>query len=492
MLLCDGLDEVDAHYRATVSAELAELLLITQNRFVITCREADYMEQQDIVKLVNEGHIERALIRPLQLEKVREFIEQYIEDQPGGWQHTAGQIMQLIEYNRLRSLCTNPFILFTLLEIIDTVGIERGKELDTRGLLLQEYAAQLLERAQKQPAWKKGAPAESEIVHVLSSIACAARWSGDPYALNISVSVRWERTDEAVAEGLVAWLNECAPRGLLDGTPLQFTYDLKALANILDYAQDAGLIELSSQGILSFRHALFADYWVAEYFLNNAANEQTSSPSLASDFLTHVEYWSNIIALWAGLVDNPIQLAEWFFKMGRVRGKSVTSSTGKITVPVDVSSPSFLQMVILSMICMGVTWKPPRADVQRESVLPASLATMLANVMRNQASRDELAHLFTRCAEEGVQEMYSALIPLLTVEGIEEFLVLLDMTVVLALLFTYLCDAVDLPAFEAQVKRLCRILWQFGEEAVPYAAQLSQPEPNRSLRLQTAAINILG
>src|SRR5260221_14411570 len=100
LLLCDGLDEVDAHYRAAVSAELAELLLMTQNRFVITCREADYLEQQDIVKLVNEGHIERALMRPLQLEQVREFIEQYIEDQPGGWQHTAGQIMQLIEYNR--------------------------------------------------------------------------------------------------------------------------------------------------------------------------------------------------------------------------------------------------------------------------------------------------------------------------------------------------------------------------------------------------------
>jgi HEAT repeat protein len=293
-----------------------------------------------------------------------------------------------------------------------------------------------------------------------------------------------------VAEGLVAWLNECAPRGLLEGTPSQFTYDLTALVNILNFAQDGGLIELSSQGILSFRHALFADYWAAEYFLNNATNEQTSSPSPASDFLARVEDWSNIIALWVGLVDNPMQLAGWFIKMGRVHGNSGTSATGKI--PVAVSSLSFLQMVTLSLICMGVTWTPPQADVQRESVLPASLATMLTTVMGNQTSRDELADIFTRCAEEGVQEMYYALIPLLEVEGIEEFLVLLDMTAVLELLFTYLCDTVDLPAFEAQVKRLCRILWQFGEDAVLYAAQLSQPAPNRSLRLQTASINILG
>ncbi|MFL5661595.1 MAG: HEAT repeat domain-containing protein [Ktedonobacteraceae bacterium] len=492
LLLCDGLDEVDAHYRADVSAELAELLLMTQNRFVITCRETDYLEQQDVMKLVDEGHMKRALMRSLRLEQVREFIEQYIEDQPPGWQHTAGQIMQLIEYSRLRYLCTNPFMLFILLEIIDNIGIERGKELDTRGLLLQEYAVQLFERAQKQPTWKKEAPAESEIVYVLSNIACAAHWSGDPYALHISVSVHGGQPDETVAEGLVAWLNECAPKGLLEGTPSQFTYDLTALANILGFAQDAGLIELSSQGILSFRHALFADYWAAEYFLNNATTEQTSSPSLASDFLARVEYWSNIIALWAGLVDNPIQLAEWFIKMGRVHGKSGTSSTGKLPVPIDISSRSFLQMVMLSLICMGVTWTPPQADVQRESVLPTSLVTVLTNVMSNQTSRDQLADLFTRCAEEGVQEMYYALIPLLMVEGIEEFLVLLDMTVVLQLLFTYLCDTVDLPAFEAQVKRLCRILWQFGEEAVPYAAQLSQPAPNRSLRLQTASINILG
>ncbi|MFL5666929.1 MAG: NACHT domain-containing protein, partial [Ktedonobacteraceae bacterium] len=448
LLLCDGLDEVDAHYRADVSAELAELLLMTQNRFVITCRETDYLEQQDVMKLVDEGHMKRALMRSLQLEQVREFIEQYIEDQPPGWQHTAGQILQLIEYSRLRYLCTNPFMLFILLEIIDNIGIERGKELDTRGLLLQEYAVQLFERAQKQPTWKKEAPAESEIVHVLSNIACAAHWAGDPYALHISVSVHGGQPDEAVAEGLVAWLNECAPKGLLEGTPSQFTYDLTALANILGFAQDAGLIELSSQGILSFRHALFADYWAAEYFLNNATTEQTSSPSLASDFLARVENWSNIIALWAGLVDNPIQLAEWFIKMGRVHGKSGTSSTGKLSVPIDISSLSFLQMVTLSLICMGVTWTPPQADVQRESVLPTSLATVLANVISNQTSRDQLADLFTRCAEEGVQEMYYALIPLLMVEGIEEFLVLLDMTVVLQLLFTYLCDTVDLPAFE--------------------------------------------
>ncbi|MFL5629058.1 MAG: HEAT repeat domain-containing protein, partial [Ktedonobacteraceae bacterium] len=410
----------------------------------------------------------------------------------GSWQHTAGQILQLIQHSRLRYLCTNPLILFILLEIIDTIGIERGKELDTRGLLLQEYGIQLIEQTQKRPTWKKEAPADSDIAQVLSSIACAARWSGDPYALNVPISVHKGRHDEALAEGLVTWLNEHPPKGSAESEVPALAYDLTTLARILNFSQEAGLIEISSHGILTFRHPLFADYWVAEYFSNDVADEQSSFAALAEDLLARVEYWSNPVALWAGLVDSPMQLADWFIKVGLRQEKGATSTTDKITMPVDVTASSLWQILTLSLICIGVSWTPPQAAVQRESALSTRLTTMLTNVMSNPTSRDELARLFMHCAEEGVQEIWYALIPLLMVEGIEEFLVLFDTAIVPELLFTYLCDTVDLAAFEAQVKHLCRILWHFGEDAVIYAAQLSEPASPRSIRLRAAAINILG
>ena len=162
LFLCDGLDEVDSHYRAAVGREIAEMLIVTRNRFVITCREADYKKLPELEQLVNEGHLERSLISPLRLEQVREFVERYIEAQGDQWQHTAGQIMQVIQNSRLRYLCANPLMLFFFLEIIDKVGVERGKKLDTRGRILREYVAQLIQREQKRPEWKKSAPTESD------------------------------------------------------------------------------------------------------------------------------------------------------------------------------------------------------------------------------------------------------------------------------------------------------------------------------------------
>ena len=60
------------------------------------------------------------------------------------------------------------------------------------------------------------------------------------------------------------------------------------------------------------------------------------------------------------------------------------------------------------------------------------------------------------------------------------------------LLCNYLTDVVDDIAFDAQVKRLIRILGLFGAIVVPWAAELSRPAPAKSGRLRSAAINILG
>ena len=211
LLLCDGLNEVDPHFRTVIASELAELLLVTQNRLVVTSREMDYREQQELIMLGNEGHIQRAVIYPLQVEQVRQFIERFIQDQGRQGQHTAGQVMQMIDHSRLRYLCANPLILSTLMETIDKVGIERGKQLDTRGGLLQEYVAQLIEREQARSKWRRGAPAANDVVQLLSRIACAARWSNEPYALQFSApeeNVRRGAHFVALAGELLAWLEK--------------------------------------------------------------------------------------------------------------------------------------------------------------------------------------------------------------------------------------------------------------------------------------------
>ena len=503
-LLCDGLDEIDEKYRVAVGQELAELLLTTQNRFIITCRELDYQEQPELIGLVNEGHIELANIEPLPLDTVRQFVERYIHDQGNQWQHTAGQIMQLIEHTRFYYICTNPFMLFAFLAIIDNVGIERGKTLDTRGRLLREYVSQRIKRTQAQAAWQQDAPTEQEVRSLLGRTACIARSLRDPDAIQLPGVLTNQHTHAhfaAVAQELLAWLEQHPTQGIFASTlPNTFydTADTTQVARIVQFAQDARLITISPTNrgqpdgnVLSFSHELLADYFVAEYFSASKIEEHSALTLLAEDILTDIGYWSVPLAFWAGLNDQPIQLAEQFIALGN-------------------QNPDYaFATVILSLIALGVAWIPPQPlqpsppsqpsqpsrPSQNQSLLGLSIPhsfTALSTLFRDQVAQEELAALFTRCADEGAFEIYHALFPLLMLEGIEEWLTILDPSIVPEMLFTYLQDTAELPAYENQVKRLSRVLWGFGDEAVPYASTLSKPTQGRGLRLRSAAINILG
>src|SRR6266852_5576726 len=86
-------------------------------------------------------------------------------------------------------------------------------------------------------------------------------------------------------------------------------------------------------------------------------------------------------------------------------------------IPCNLLSDSLYQEMLECLL-----WTPPQAEFRQETVISARLATMLANVMRDGSLREEMAGIFTRCAEEGAQEIYRSLIPLLKIEGIEEFL----------------------------------------------------------------------
>jgi len=127
LFLCDGLNEIDEKYRSAVNVEFAEMMGQNRNQFILTCREVDFQEQQ-LGQAVKENLVVRVYIDPLDEKPERSFIERYIKEQGTGkkWRHTAGQVMEVINHSRLRDHCANPFIFFSLLDVIDGIGTNRG------------------------------------------------------------------------------------------------------------------------------------------------------------------------------------------------------------------------------------------------------------------------------------------------------------------------------------------------------------------------------
>ncbi len=373
--------------------------------------------------------------------------------------------------------------------------------LDTRGSLLQAYVMQRITNEQRQPPWNtETPPAAEELVRFLSTVACAARWSGSFNAIQLvpqSGHVQ-PATDhggsEIVAEALLAWLDEHSAHSAFSLEQLPQTFDQQSVAHMLRFAQRAALLDINADGMLSFRHEMIAAYFCAEYFQAldsvgstgsaNNVNSKRSIPtsSVTQQFLSDVEQWSEVIALWAGLLDNPTELAENFIALGLLDGH-----TGP--------RQHRLSALAFSLICAGAAWRLPQAEAThftQDMQLPTRVVDSMTTVVRNAPAREQLAQLFTLCAEEGGQEIYRSLLPLVMVEGIEEFLLLIDGTFVTDLLFTQLIETVEIFAYDAYVRRLCRVLGMLGSSVVDRASELSQRAPSRSLRLRAAAINILG
>src|SRR5713101_1728698 len=492
LFLCDGLDEVDEANRAAVTMELAEVMGQNQNQLVLTCREVEYRELPQLAQTVAENLVARVQIVSLDGHQVRSFVERFIEEQDpdNKWRHTAGQVMEAIDRSRLRDYCTNPLMLFCLMEIVDEIGVDRGKQLDTRGQLLRAYVRYLIQRERAQARWGSAAPAEDDVLLMLSELACAARWTNDASAIQLPLAggSREVRVED-LADGLLTWLNEHPAQSLwvLDAVEssdaqgairreLHEPYSREELGRLVQIAQGAGLISISPGGILSFRHELIAAYFVAEYCM---AVRVGHSAGDAEDAINHTSVGTRFItpvALWAGLLDDPAEYAQRFAALGRQK-------------------PAFdLEALALSLVCVGVANTPPQAENAHQPVLPTNLKEALAVLasLRDAQACNALAQLFTRYAEEGAQEIYQSLYSLLPVDGIEEFVTRLNAEIVPELLFARLCDVVDDAAYETMVKRLVRVLGRFGAVAVPHASELSLAMQGRSERLRSAAINILG
>ncbi len=469
--LCDGLDEVDRDVRPTVASTLAEMLLMTQNRLIVTCRALDYREQQAIARLVDDQLIDLALIEPMALVEVREFVERYIESQGDHWRHTAGQIMQVIEQSRLSYFCHTPLLLYIFLNVIDRVGIQHGQTLDSRGRLLQEYVSHMMKLEKPGQVTKTPLPPEqgnTAGLETLGLIAFELRRAGGVDAMLVPESASGGLSGEALRTWMILRSHaEEQDEPSTFSTPVQI-------------AQRAGLLDISQIGagnevVLGYRHPLLADYSIAVYLLSKSLDTQSAFDQIFTTALAHIEDWCVALALWAGLSDDPAQLAERLTAWGLERE--------------DISPVSLL---VASLICVSVGWKSPQVGAQRELIVPRHVTELLTRIATNPVDSGRFAQLFTRCIAEGAWELSYSLLPVVSVEGADNLFPLLDHTTVPDLLFQYLCDVVDLPAYDFQVRRTCRILASYGAAVVPRASELSQPGVQRSVRLRTAAINILG
>src|SRR5439155_12125938 len=131
--------------------------------------------------------------------------------------------------------------------------------------------------------------------------------------LSVSGSqVRGKIDFQELADELRFWLDEHPAQGpfvveedrAVDTAALYEDLPRNDLLQMIQFALSAALIDISPNGVLSFRHELIAEYFVAEYFFTVASRQQALSLSMRPELLEDVGHWSEPVAIWAGLLDN--------------------------------------------------------------------------------------------------------------------------------------------------------------------------------------------
>jgi len=498
LFLCDGLNEVDSNYLDAVCKELIGMMQKNQNRLVMTCRELDYREQPVFASLVGEEYTLEALITPLRTKQIEEFVNQYItegyvNEQDERWNYTSDEVIGLIKETRLRYECTNPLMLFTLMKTINSIGVERGKQIDTRGRLLQEFVSQLIQRELEKPKWTKLAFTANELTLFLSQVACTARRMKYRNAVPLSGprsstgSSRRRRTYREMAVTLDGLLVDPTVVGVpiadeeVGPSLLPQPFKPLMLAKMLEFAENAALISISQDTLLSFRHELIAEYYVAEYLceIDNLLH-QTALP-FGPELIKNVGDWNEPIRIWAGLLPDPMTLAKRLAGLG-----------------LDNSNYGY-NALTLSMMCIGVRWAPPQGQTSPQYKLPRSVGELLTRFVMDEKKQEKLAATFNQCAQEGGEGVYRSLLPFIEYQGIDELLLQLDKRIVPGLVFEYLRDAIDRDAFENVIPHLIRVLGGFGDIVVEPAVELSKVSSDlhelssdKHVRLRKAAIAVLG
>lgn len=476
LLLCDGLDEVPGAYRPALDQELMLLLRQNRNAVLLTCTAKVYDQSPELIQAVGENLVPRAVFPPLDLVHIRAIVERFIGEMDASYRPglpTAGQVMTAIAHTRLRFLCTTPFYLFALLEVVAGQEDIDPRLLDTRGRLLSAFLELLESRVQANEI-------PADLPDFLGELACLARWQGDDSMLYLAAAsggvdfstqmMHSEGRDEA----FLAWARTQRvdfPFALEkeQGHPLSLA-PTRVISG-LELAQRTSLLDLSVPNAVTFRHALLASALLADYFARMLGSRSLDIDGIGA-FPDDLAPWSEPLTLWAGRLDRPLQAANALALYAREHPEQRSRA------------------LVLSLICLGVVQTPPGVEQQQPLSVPPALETVLGDLLNDQRALVELAVLWMRCVEQGAPELQQALFPLLALPGIEAFLALLDSTQVPELLFRRLVEVIDDIEQEDLVKRLVRALSSWGAAVVPRAARLSVS--GSGTRLRTAAINVLG
>lgn len=476
VLLFDGVNEVDSTRLTRVCEELKQLMAEQRNRIIVTCRDIDFREQKAIQMLAADEYAQKKLLLPLRVNEIEGFIQCYIdagyvdEDKKITWQYTTQEIRQKIDQSGLSQYCTNPLILYTMMRTINGTSADREVLLNTRGRLLREFVFQLIEATANKPNWRREPPDKQEIVWQLGAIACNARRINARNAIRLVYEspITGGKTRkipiEELAGSLPSWLENPNPDpdtylptlADLHLRPLPAEYDTVQWVNFLRFTREATLIRVDDNGEIRFRHELIAEYFVAEYL--NALDEENQHATIPfiDEILENHASWSQPLALWAGMLPDPRSLAQRL--------------AASVRQPLDKKSRHALA---LSLTCIGVVWKSPRTQQEPFKLsLPQNLADALRIALPHEKIRKELAPIIRKCAEEGGIEIYHALLALLSSPGTGYLLRLIDDPSIMLLLFDYVKEIVDKPAYAKHLEGAIRALGQFGKEAIPEALQL--------------------
>lgn len=480
LFLCDGLDAVPAIYRQELEHELIQLLRQSRNSLLLTCTPELYEQSNELMRAVGENLVPRATLQALEAGHARSVVERFITELDTSYHPnllTAGQVMSALGQTRLGLICTTPLYLFALLACIDTLPINALKRLDTRGRLLRACVLSRLDAA------AGGASAADDLLF-LRTLACVARWRGDSDLLSLppeslqALDLPGQPTSDerTLQQTLVNWA-----RGQQVYFPfaeeavfsLAETLPAEQAAAILQRTYRAGLIDIDEQGVLSFRHPLFVSVLLAEYlagFLGSASLRLDEVETLPDDLV----FWSEPLALWAGLLADPLEAAE------ALAGYAHQHPGQRIGA------------LLVSLISLGVAQTPPGVELQQPLQVPPALELALSEMLDEQSALSALATLFLDCAAQGTPELYQALFPLLLIEGSEAFTRLLEPETVAELFFQRLVAVIDDEQQDKLVRRLVRALSCWGAAVVPRASWLGSARSGVGGRLRTAAINVLG
>jgi hypothetical protein len=481
VFLCDGMNELENDALTVIHRELMDLMQITQNSVVMTCRELEYQEQDLLKALANYG-ASIHMLPPLTADDVTAIVRIQLQAQriPGQIPVGAAGIKEAQEQiRRLSQLYreTSPFMLMMLIEALKSPAAYARTI--SHGHLLR------LSVDQRPLTHEPGAlifgdhPDAQYVKDFLSAVACTARRNGQRNAVQLVKDTKFT-TASQLQDFLNIWLS--------DNEVDVSNFTQENIGKFLRIALDSGIITISNNGVLSFMHELIAEYFAAEYlrliYHRKDVDDELFWQSVYESEVQAAGLWSEPVAIWAGLEDQPNEIARFLMTnvdyYCRQKGMSVP----------DADFYHYHAMA-LSLGCLGV---------QVSDGLPDETLSYLKRSALVKEKHEQLALIFKRCADEGGIGVYQALLPYIHLPGLLDVLVKIhdlysetENSTILAMIFEYMEKVAANPAYVEQKQPLITLIGEIGRRGDETARRRSRllSEVSQPPLLRAAAINVL-